>query len=542
MPLIERRSDASTVGSSSARDLSARTIRRGHFRAGAAAIAAAGCGLLILHGCANAYLLDQGFPLDDAWIHAVYARELARTGTLAYNPGIAATGETSPLWALVVAPAHWVSTDWQRTVTLTKAIGFGFHLLTVAVLVSTLTSLVETRTRILCAGSAALVGIHPHLVAASVSGMEVPLATFVVALAFRATVMNRAVLLAVVGAVSVVARPEVLLVVVALPVVFWTAKSRFRAMKLSAAGTAGVFVSLTALGLRNYLVSGLPLPATFYAKAKTSSLFDPSSQVMGFGNLLDRIPEIGPWPIVVMLTVLAVVIVRRRDTSAGSLAAATMYLVGVVFCAAAFSLIPPIDADAFYHQRYVLPALPLLLASAPLLCAELLSPIFSKDARAAATALAAVLVVYLVAVSPVRYRRLANDARNVDDVQVALGRALANASSSETAWVIDAGASRFFGRPFVVDMIGLNTHQLLRSDAQTYLDAHRPDYLDEFSGWLSIRSSTSFQSRREFESSTPYSVTSFRHMRRHVLVDCLPPRTTGQIFVRGRSFRFECAP
>src|SRR6185503_14621945 len=48
------------------------------------------------------YLLARGFPLDDAWIHAVYGRSLARSGMLAFNPGVPATGVTSPLWALIL--------------------------------------------------------------------------------------------------------------------------------------------------------------------------------------------------------------------------------------------------------------------------------------------------------------------------------------------------------------------------------------------------------------------------------------------------------
>ena len=47
-----------------------------------APLAAAVCGLAALQIAAPAYLFGQGFPLDDAWIHAVYARELARSGVL----------------------------------------------------------------------------------------------------------------------------------------------------------------------------------------------------------------------------------------------------------------------------------------------------------------------------------------------------------------------------------------------------------------------------------------------------------------------------
>ena len=33
-----------------------------------------------------------GFPLDDAWIHQTYARNLAETGQLAYLPGQPSAG------------------------------------------------------------------------------------------------------------------------------------------------------------------------------------------------------------------------------------------------------------------------------------------------------------------------------------------------------------------------------------------------------------------------------------------------------------------
>lgn len=38
----------------------------------------------------------RGFPLDDAWIHQTYARNLAQSGQLAYLPGQPSAGSTSP--------------------------------------------------------------------------------------------------------------------------------------------------------------------------------------------------------------------------------------------------------------------------------------------------------------------------------------------------------------------------------------------------------------------------------------------------------------
>lgn len=48
----------------------------------------------------------NGFPLDDAWIHQVYARNLAQRGEWAFNPGQPSGGSTSPLWSILLAAGY----------------------------------------------------------------------------------------------------------------------------------------------------------------------------------------------------------------------------------------------------------------------------------------------------------------------------------------------------------------------------------------------------------------------------------------------------
>lgn len=47
-----------------------------------------------------------GFPLDDAWIHQTYARNLARNGRLEFIPGVISSGSTSPLWTILLAVGY----------------------------------------------------------------------------------------------------------------------------------------------------------------------------------------------------------------------------------------------------------------------------------------------------------------------------------------------------------------------------------------------------------------------------------------------------
>ena len=49
-----------------------------------------------------------GFPLDDAWIHQSYARNLGLHGVMAFSPGIPSSGNTSVLWALLLALGYFI--------------------------------------------------------------------------------------------------------------------------------------------------------------------------------------------------------------------------------------------------------------------------------------------------------------------------------------------------------------------------------------------------------------------------------------------------
>ena len=64
--------------------------------------AALGMGLFLGLSARN----GSGFPLDDAWIHQTYARNLARDGRLAFIPGVSSSGSTAPLWTLLLAVGY----------------------------------------------------------------------------------------------------------------------------------------------------------------------------------------------------------------------------------------------------------------------------------------------------------------------------------------------------------------------------------------------------------------------------------------------------
>ena len=70
----------------------------------------AGCVMLAMGGyiLASNGMSGTGYPLDDAWIHQTYARNLAQRGEWSFIPGMPSGGSTAPLWSALIAPIYLV--------------------------------------------------------------------------------------------------------------------------------------------------------------------------------------------------------------------------------------------------------------------------------------------------------------------------------------------------------------------------------------------------------------------------------------------------
>ncbi len=112
-----------------------------------------------------------GFPLDDSWIHAQFARNLALGDGFSYNPGIPVSGSTAPLWTLLTAAGYLITGEPVLT---GKFLGVLFLGLTVF-FVYTLVRVISRNPRE-ALFAAIMAGALPRLVWASLSGMEVTLA------------------------------------------------------------------------------------------------------------------------------------------------------------------------------------------------------------------------------------------------------------------------------------------------------------------------------------------------------------------------------
>jgi hypothetical protein len=232
-----------------------------------------------------------GFPLDDAWIHQTYARNLAQTGQLAYLPGQPSAGSTSPTWSYILSVAYMLKVDFYLWTYLMGCLA----LAATACLTYRLFLRLGTKGKGLRAALLAglLCAVEWHLVWASVSGMETILFTALSlalleyyfshiaavhdpdaepASVHKEQTIVRAIGIGLVAGVLVLTRPEgvvlaglVLLGMVGVP---WpSTRDEFR-LRLVAAGVAlaAMAVVLSPYVAFNLRTSGSIFPNTFYAK------------------------------------------------------------------------------------------------------------------------------------------------------------------------------------------------------------------------------------------------------------------------------------
>ncbi len=489
------------------------------------------------------YWRERGFPLDDAWIHAVYARAVAQGEGLSYNPGEPSTGETSPLWAIVLSGVYLGGRSPEGAVLLTKLLGFLLHALTAA---GTYGLLREAGRR-WAASAALLVLLSPHLVAASLSGMEVPLATLVAVGCAHVLRGQRPGLYVLCGAAGLLARPEGGLFVFLLPLVVRPRPGLRPLVRRWVEAGVGVALAGGAWAAWNLHASGRPLPGTFYAKvvvAPGEALLLSMARA-GAEGLWDLLPGVSlPRAALLLLAGLALrAAVYRRRLSVTEREAAGLFAVGLVFVAVSMALLRQGSAPIFYLQRYILPALPFILAPLPVLLGAWLDARMARRGPGVSRLLAGALPLVVALGLPSRLALLENDAHNIDDLQVRQGRWLASAAPTDVVWALDAGASRFFGRAYVVDMLALNSPRMLDADAQAYLTAHPPRFFDWTQNWAQLLpdSPAGLREVGAFQTSTLYTVSPARTMAVRLLVECVPG--SGGRYERGRhAWRYACAP
>jgi arabinofuranosyltransferase len=452
-----------------------------------------------------------GFPLDDAWIHLQFARNLSQGDGFSFNAGQAAAGSTAPLWTLLLALLHAV---WADPILPVKILGIALHGLS-AGLSAWLARLVGLgRWAIWLAALG--VALTPRLLWGSVSGMEIPLYT---ALATAGVALHLAgwrvqehkgfaLGVAACFALATLTRPECLLL---LPLALADRWRRDQAAGWYWSGI-GVFAVLLAPSVWfNLATIGKPLPNTFYAKVGSFGLLGALAggdwgrvvKVLAYYPLL-QIEEMGRFAVensallavCVPLGGLYMLRAARRDMPLPWLIPLAVVAYPVVR-----GILAPFKGPTFQHGRYAAHLVPLLCVMAGAGLEQALvwlregrkSPVSLRLLNWSGLAFAA-LVGLGLAGQNLRYAAIqAENVANINQMHVEMGRWLAqNTPVGARIATHDIGALGYYSGRHIIDTAGLVTPQVLNyltpgmaadSGVLAFLQQERPDYLVIIPSW-----------------------------------------------------------
>lgn len=420
-----------------------------------------------------------GFPLDDAWIHQTYARNLALRGEWSFLLGKPSGGSTAPLWSALLAIGFWLRLAPYIWTYLLGAIS----LWGLAVLgESAMRRLVSSyRPHFPWVGAA--LALEWHLVWAAASGMETLLfallatATLVLVISGSRKYFSLGLLIGISAWVRpdgvTLLGPAVLVILLMQP--SWS--KRLRALVNLGLG----FGSLFALYLLfNLMISGSPLPNTFYAKQAEYVELLKKPFLARFGNEAFPVLE-GMGVILLPGLVLTVISAIRRRT--WGVLAAVIWFVGFL---ALYAWRLPVT---YQYGRYVMPAMPIffLLGLTGLVEVTLALGLHWRWIISVSWRLVAggVLIVFW-GLGALHY---AQDVAFIESEMVATAKWVsAEVPPNALVAAHDIGALGYFGGHDLVDLAGLVSPEVipfLRNEDRiaAYLNEQGVAYLVTFPDW-----------------------------------------------------------
>ncbi len=442
----------------------------------------------------GAYLLyvrlglhHSGFPLDDAWIYQVYARNLAQTGQWAFVPGTPSTGSTSILWTLLIAPAYVFRVDAQFWTYLLGLLALVAAALGAARLFDDISLPVS-----LAAGLA--VGLEWHLVWAAVSGMETMLFAALLVWfwvwlrrsnpAQRRHFWRNGLALGTWGGILTLTRPEGVLAAGVGGLYGLVSSGRLGPKSLwSVAAALGYALPMLPFFYLNLSTSATLWPNTFYAKQTEYAVLWSIPYPIRLGDQLVQ-GWIGA-QVLLLPGALADLWgrIRRRPADWLGLLPWLWLILHVALYAARLPVI-------YQHGRYAIPVIPIIVIYGIRGMASLTRPSSRQSLiRIGSLAWIATTAVLFPAWLVVGAPAYANDVAFIDVEMVATARWVqANTRADDVIAVHDIGALGYYAPHRIVDLAGLVSPAVIPflTDGQRlsdYIVRQKASYLVVFPGW-----------------------------------------------------------
>jgi len=404
-----------------------------------------------------------GFPLDDAWIHAQFARNIATGNGFSFNPGERVAGSTAPLYTILLALLYRVTHEFVWTA---KTFGLLCQMGS-AVLIFLAMLRWDPKGRAKAFLAALLVACSPPLIWGSLSGMEIPLYLLLVCAGIYFHAGGRPVLAVLCWGIGVWVRPDGLFLL-ALGVLF-APRDRVKCAVTALAALVPFF-------LFNLSVGGTLFPQTVGAKAhlgldlgkRTWNLLREWGALWGIPyRSTDELEH----PALFLVGLLAGAWALRRKEPM-----LAIYAVGLPIALSLFR------EESGSGKRYILYVIPFgaILAAAGF---ELLARTLTR-ARAlhGFLALGAILVLWQGACLARKATQYGWNVQNIDKMQGYLGRLSRYLTQpGDRIATNDIGAIGYFSERPVVDLVGLVTPAVSLPQA---LSTYRPELLIIFVDWF----------------------------------------------------------
>jgi hypothetical protein len=404
-----------------------------------------------------------GFALDDSWIHARIARNIATGRGFAFNPGEQVAGSTGPLYTLLLAALYPITGEFVWTA---KVLGVLCQCASGILILGAMLRL-DPRGKIKALFAALVVALSPALLWASLSGMEIPLYLFFVCLGIYYYARGSPFLATLAWATGVWVRPDGLFLV-ALSFVLMRGEFVKRA-------AAAIAILLVFFGF-NHVTGGTIFPQT--VGAKTHVGFEPVTRTWNllrewagiWGVPYRKADELEhPLPLFIGLLAGAVVLCRKRPLLVA-------YAIGMPI---ALSLFRDHSGSG---KRYILYVIPFGAVLAAYGLEALTRLLFRARALSAFLVAAGITLAWQGAYVVHKSTLYGWNVQNIDAMQGYLGRLSRFLTGpADRIATNDIGAIGFMSDRAIIDLMGLVTPLKPLPEALT---VYRPELLIIFIDWF----------------------------------------------------------
>ncbi len=404
-----------------------------------------------------------GFPLDDSWIHAQFARNIATGRGFSFNPGERVAGSTAPLYTFLLALLYPLTHEFVWTA---KILGLLCQCGAAVLVLKTMLAW-DSRARVRALFAALIVACSPALLWGALSGMEIPLYLLLVCAGLYFHAKGRPPLAMSCWALGVWVRPDGLfLIALALILV---PKERVKSAVLAAA----IVVPFL---LFNLAVGGTLFPQTVGAKAHFA--IEPVKRTWNlmrqwgalWGIPYTRTDEL-EHPALLLAGLLAGAWALRRKQPLLAL-----YAIGLPLALSLFR------SEAASGKRYILYVIPF----GAILAAYGFDFLSRKLLRERAVTGLIVAAVITMAWQGAYLARKATtygwNVQNIDKMQGYLGRLSRFLTGpGDRIATNDIGAIGYFSERTIIDLVGLVSPSMPLPQA---LSRYRPELLIIFVDWF----------------------------------------------------------